>query len=463
MGMKVDRWERVDGLKPDGSDNPGGVPIRHVERYEVPAITVDNWIEKYSFVVDDLMPHRLRQIKMNFNYQEEIAWECDVTKDSGANDACTVYKRKSGEPWVVDSTIGNKGQVKHPVKKNGQFDFEPRKYGYDNLLAIQKDNQNTVTISTVNKIGLSNTQRFYYLFKATENYLVPIWPKRDVVVNAISGFEAYASVLDYQGFDVIGMRDSLWYLDAEENKTVTQLQDMVYSRNENSGKIYGSAISKENLAEKEYHWTLKAITHNASENKTDSSDVYDVPFRVDVTAPVFDLSVDELCVNPDSSMFVARFDWGDSSSPDIRIMRFQLEQAKENGYSVVANLPSLNHVSSKDFAIAWDKVSGKEKLTDGLYRVKATAIDYAVPNLDAYDFITDLETKIILNDDSESDWEELKTYNFNKTEKTTEFRVDRTAPEFSFENVVGLALDSFSSEKYASFKRPSRNEGFMYV
>ena len=482
MGMKVDRWEKVDGLKPDGSDNPGGVPIRHVERYEVPAITVDNWIEKYSFVVDDLMPHRLRQIRMNFNYQEEIAWECDVTEPENSDTACTVYKRSGGGSWenpivLVDSVmqVDESGdsvkverritidKVPHPVKKNGQFDFEPRKYGYDNLLDIQKDNQNTVTISTVNKIGLSNTQRFYYLFKATENYLVPIWPKRDVVVNAISGFEAYASVLDYQGFDVIGIRDSLWYLDAEENKTVTQLQDMVYSRNENSGKIYGSAISKENFAEKEYHWTLKAITHNASENKNDSSDIYDVPFRVDVTAPVFDLSVDELCVNPDSSMFVARFDWGDSSSPDIRIMRFQLEQAKENGYSVVANLPSLNHVSSKDFAIAWDKVSGKEKLTDGLYRVKATAIDYAVPNLDAYDFITDLETKIILNDDSESDWEKLNTYNFNKTEKTTEFRVDRTAPEFSFENVVGLALDSFSSEKYASFKRPSRNEGFMYV
>ena len=477
MGVKVDRWERVDGLKPDGSDNPGGVPIRHVERYEVPAITVDNWIEKYSFVVDDLMPHRLRQIRMNFNYQEKIAWECDISKNPEANDACTVYGRSGGGAWtnpivIVDSVETDSGKIErritidrvpHPVKKNGQFDFKPRKYGYDNLLAIQKDNQNTVTISTVNKIGLSNTQRFYYLFKATENYLVPIWPKRDVVVNAISGFEAYASVLDYQGFDVIGMRDSLWYLDAEENKTVTQLQDMAYSRNENSGKIYGSAISKENLAEKEYHWTLKAITHNVSENKTDSSDVYDVPFRVDVTAPVFDLSVDELCVNPDSSMFVARFDWGDSSSPDIRIMRWQLEQVKENGYSVVANLPSLNHVSSKDFAIAWDKVSGKEKLTDGLYRVKATAIDYAVPNLDAYDFITDLETKIILNDDSESDWEKLNTYNFNKTEKTTEFRVDRTAPEFSFENVVGLALDSFSSEKYASFKRPSRNEGFMYV
>ncbi|SOE48482.1 hypothetical protein SAMN05720781_0287 [Fibrobacter sp. UWT3] len=73
MGVKVDRWEKVDGLHPDGSENKKGVPIRHVERYEVPAITVEDWINKYSFVVDDLMPHRLRQIRMNFNFQEEIA------------------------------------------------------------------------------------------------------------------------------------------------------------------------------------------------------------------------------------------------------------------------------------------------------------------------------------------------------------------------------------------------------
>lgn len=73
MGVKVDRWEKVDGLTPEGKDTSDYVPIRHVERYEVPAITVEDWIEKYSFVVDDLMPHRLRQIRMNFNFQEEIA------------------------------------------------------------------------------------------------------------------------------------------------------------------------------------------------------------------------------------------------------------------------------------------------------------------------------------------------------------------------------------------------------
>ena len=156
LGVKTERWERVDGLDTNNNLKKNSVPIRHVERYEVPAITVDNWIEKYSFVVDDLMPHRLRQIRMNFNYQEEIAWECDVTKAEDDDKACKVYQRSAGEPWGEP-----KKTVRHPVKKNGLFNFNPRDYGYDNLFAIQKDNQNTVTISTVNKIGLSNTQRLY--------------------------------------------------------------------------------------------------------------------------------------------------------------------------------------------------------------------------------------------------------------------------------------------------------------
>ena len=99
VGVKVDSWERVDGLTPDGELARKSVPVRHVERYEVPAITVDDWIEKSLFVVDDLMPHRLRQIRLNFNYREEIAWECDVSKDYEANDNCTVYKRSSGGEW----------------------------------------------------------------------------------------------------------------------------------------------------------------------------------------------------------------------------------------------------------------------------------------------------------------------------------------------------------------------------
>jgi hypothetical protein len=72
VGVKVDRWERVPGLKPDGNVDSSYVPIRHVERYGVPDIVVTGFIERYSFVVDDLMPHRMRQIKMTFNSNEEV-------------------------------------------------------------------------------------------------------------------------------------------------------------------------------------------------------------------------------------------------------------------------------------------------------------------------------------------------------------------------------------------------------
>ncbi len=457
MGVKVDRWERVDGLAPDGMLAKKSVPVRHVERYEVPAIAVGDWIEKYSFVVDDLMPHRLRQIRMNFNYQEEIAWECDVSKDYNAPDNCTVYKRTSGGEWT------ELRKEKHPVRKDGAFDFKPRDYGYDNLLSLQKDNQNTVTVSTVNKIGLSNTQRFHYLFKATDDLLVPVWPKRDAVVNEISGFEAYASVLDYQGFSVEGMRDSVWHVAGDTRKTFGRLRDMDFLRSEGSGNVYGSRISQGGLSEGEYHWVFNAVTRNSAGESNDSNDVYDVPFHVDVTPPNFELSVDGQCMNPDSSVFVARFAWGDSATPDIRAMRWQLEKSNGNDFSLVTAMPSLYDVTSKDFAVAWDKVPDRESLQDGLYRVKALAIDYAAPNLEAHGFATGLVAKIAGGNDKDSDWNVLDGYRFNRMEKSIEFRVDRTAPELNFERVGGVPQDSFGVEKHAGFSRPSRNQDFEYV
>jgi hypothetical protein len=66
-----------------------------------------------------------------------------VNKAENASDACKVYRRTpNGRGWeyVRDE--------KHPVNRNGIFEFEPRKY-YDSvgLGAIQKDNQNTVSVA----------------------------------------------------------------------------------------------------------------------------------------------------------------------------------------------------------------------------------------------------------------------------------------------------------------------------
>jgi len=76
LSKPVSDWEQM-GAKKEWWDttargvNNEKIPIRHADRYPMPAFTVDDFIQKYEFEIDDLMPHRLRQIRLNFN--EEIS------------------------------------------------------------------------------------------------------------------------------------------------------------------------------------------------------------------------------------------------------------------------------------------------------------------------------------------------------------------------------------------------------
>jgi hypothetical protein len=489
LGVKVDRWERVDGLHPDGSENKKGVPIRHVERYSVPDIVATGFIEKYSFVVDDLMPHRMRQIKMTFNSNEEVAWECDITKAENDPHACAVYKRLLGNSWgSPDTTIGDKGYVPHPIKKNGRFDFEARKY-FGNLANIQKDNQNTVMISMVNKIGLSNTQRFYYLFKATDNMLKPTWPQHDVVLNEVDGFGVYVSALDYQGFRVRSAKDGIF---SDPLGTPTQVGDslpMVMTLDSSgSSAVFASKQKISAPAEGAYRWVVDAVVNN-NEKDSSKTDSYEVHFKVDRTAPAFTLTSDAM-MNPDSSMFITRFKWAGKDSADkangsdIRAMRWTLEKAtgrlsggSATSFTKYAELPALYDVASNEFAIAWDKVpQGKrDSMGDGLYRIAAHAIDYAVPNLDAYHKVNALVDSIFSNPTNLSDdlWNRIDSLALNDTTIYAEFHVDRTAPVFTFRETRAVtAADTVNygtyvdlSDKYNTLRanRPARDQNLTYV
>lgn len=504
IGVKVDRWEKVPGLKPNGTPDDTIVPIRHVERYEVPAIVVEDFIEKYSFVVDDLMPHRLRQIRMNFNFQEEIAWECDISKDPQADDACKVYKRTGGGNWinpivVVDSADVNGvrteirrdtiDKVPHPVLKNGQFDFNPNDYGYYNKLALQKDNQNTVTISTVNKIGLSNTQRFYYLFKATDNMLQPSWPKRDVVLNKIKGFKAYASALAYQGYTAAGADDIILPQFASDSASpyTRQGMDMFIDWKidmsrigqvnvDSTGKAYDKssayfASKQENSdpQEGDYLWKFFVDINNiANPDNKDTSNTYEVPFRVDRTAPVFALRAENNFVNPNNDPFVARFTWGDSAStPDIRAMRLTLEQMDLNSaghpFTQVAEFPAMSDVASPDFAIQWNDTTCRmiEKKGDGFYRIKAYAVDYAVPDSAVFNKMDSLVTAIMMHPNrvKPSLWPTAAD-SVNSTTVYDTFFVDTKAPVMSDETLKGF---STGSSEYSKLSHPARKSGYAYA
>ncbi len=487
VGVKVDRWERVDGLKPNGDPAPKGVPIRHVERYNVPDIVATGFIEKYSFVVDDLMPHRMRQIKMTFNSNEEVAWECDISKAEDDPHACAVYKRLLGNSWgSPDTTIGDKGYVPHPIKKNGRFDFNARKY-FGNLASIQKDNQNTVMISMVNKIGLSNTQRFYYLFKATDNMLKPTWPQHDVVLNAIDGFGVYVSALDYQGFRVRSAKDGIF---SDPLGTPAQVGDslpMVMTLDSSgSSAVFASKQKISAPAEGAYRWVVDAVVNN-NEKDSSKTDSYEVHFVVDRTAPAFTLTSDAM-MNPDSSMFITRFKWvganpADSAKgSDIRVMRWTLEKANgqpsggsQATFTKYAELPALYDVASNEFAIAWDKVpQGKrDSMGNGLYRIAAYAVDYAVPNFDAYNAMNRLVDNIFSNPLDTAIWSAIAPYSLNDTTIFAEFRVDHSAPSFTFRETRAVtAADTVNygtnvnlSGKYDALRanRPARNADWTYI
>lgn len=498
MGVKVDRWEKVPGLKSDGAPDDTIVPIRHVERYNVPAITVDNWIEKYSFIVDDLMPHRLRQIRMNFNYQEEIAWECDITKDPDANDVCIVYTRSGGGAWknIMDSVYvpDSKGKdslclkertVPHPVKKNGQFDFVPGEYGYNNLLAIQKDNQNTVTISTVNKIGLSNTQRFYYLFKATANMLDPVWPKHNMVLNKIKDFKAYASALGYQGFRVMGAKDSIVLESGDTNVApgsskemsmvyesyVDTTRDSTGSLQDLSTAYFTSKWDEGHPAEGKYHWAFVVDIRNMVSDTAskDSSNTYNVSFSVDTTAPIFNIVAEGEMVNPDSMSFVARFAWADSAnSPDIRAMRISLEKANGNSrnsnYSRVADFPALYDVCTPEFAIQWnDAVRNSVRDNDGYYRIRTYAVDNAVPDENTYMKMNNLVDVIAGSPGNvpESLWPDSND-SLNVFVAYDTFFVDTKHPEL-LNPRLETASSSGSPYPQLQDKKPARNSSFAYA
>ena len=511
VGVKVDRWERVDGLKPNGDLAPKGVPIRHVERYNVPDIVATGFIEKYSFVVDDLMPHRMRQIKMTFNSNEEVAWECDISKAEDDPHACAVYKRLLGDAWkpifvkdtvvVMDSTGKPKKEiidvamkVPHPIKKNGRFDFDARKY-FGNLASIQKDNQNTVMISMVNKIGLSNTQRFYYLFKATDNMLKPTWPQHDVVLNAIDGFKAYVSALDYQGFRVHGASDE-FFRDSLGNyveKFSSRVMDTAIAIGNNGSEyVFASKRKDLNPAEGEYRWVVSTNINNKdlkkpSEPDSSKTDSYEVHFKVDRTAPAFTLTSDAM-MNPDSSMFITRFKWAGKDSADnakgsdIRAMRWTLEKAtgQPSGgshatFTKYAELPALYDVASNEFAIAWDKVpqSKRDSMESGLYRIAAHAIDYAVPNENAYHAMNALVDGIFSNPQDTSVWGGIDSLRLNDTTIYAEFRVDHSAPSFTFRETRAVtASDTMNygtyvnlSGKYDALRanRPARDIDWTYV
>ncbi|GBU24921.1 hypothetical protein R83H12_01557 [Fibrobacteria bacterium R8-3-H12] len=429
MGAKKERWETTTGV---GSSK---IPIRHADRYPMPAFMVKNFIERYEFEVDDLMPHRLRQIRMNFNFNEDIAWECDVNKAETDPSACKVYKRTSnGEGWTYVK------ETAHPVQKNGLFAFKPREY-YDSsgLGTIQKDNQNVVTISTVNKIGLANSQRFYYMFKATADLLEPVWPLRNIKISSIKDFTAYVSTLAYQNISAIGGEECVLRDDNYSPPCQTQYNLSTPSRYGNGYHLkslhtYGDSI------EGNYIWKLKINTGDISDaSKSSVSDMI-VPFVLDKTPPAIELAAESDVVNPDSVSLLARF----KTNEPLSFAAFFLK----NTSGATIAVAKYSDIIAPNFGIWLSKFKDVssykdiENLPDGKYEITAYAFDGSVASKEQREILSKVAIDSISVFDLFSNGT-FKHIGMNFGKDTTAIIVDSRAPEFNIA-LSGLVMNKDS-------------------
>lgn len=427
VGIKLYHYTNAKTKTREGTD----IPIRQVDYYKVPKIVVTDFISKYGFVVDDLLPNRLRQVRLNFNYQYEVGWECDITKAATNSDACEVKVRKSdGNGW------SSLGKMKQPADLYGSFEFDPKmilagKPLIDNLSEIQKDNQNVVIITTVNKLGISNTQRFYYLFKATADLVEPVWPVRDALVSSIGNFQVNSSTQNYQGITVQSAKDQIFAgAMAGANFTGMTVKSLA------NGWSLLSSLSNASATEGSYVWRYVIQTVNGTTPMTPWDE--SIRFHLDKTLPSIRIVPEKKVVNPDSMNFFAYFQNDVKVDPSLRLVRTKLEHLNGSTVDLTLQLPLLHDVINPNFGIGWKGIN-KSNLPDGLYRVTALALDGAVSSRVQYDALNkvvsfadvDPSSSEFLKGWSEianttNEWE-LKS-GIHSTKTMAEFVVDHSAP-----------------------------------
>ncbi|MCF0221920.1 MAG: hypothetical protein HUK19_06475 [Fibrobacter sp.] len=333
----------------------------------------------------------------------------------------------------------------------------------------------------MNKIGLSNTQRFYYLFKATANMLESKWPLPEVTLNKMTGFTAYTSALGYQGFKVAGAKD--WILkdsmgtfskltqDVDMMMAVSEFRDASGNLvNDSSSAIFVSKQPDLSLAEGDYIWKFVANIENIADPSSyaDTLNTYEVPFRIDTTRPIFDVLPELARMNPDSALFVAKFKWMDSTlkTPDIRAMRWTLERGSGSQanatFAHACDFRSLYEVSAPVFSVAWnDNCRAQVKnLGDGLYRVKAYAVDYAVPDSNAYAKMNTLVSAIAASPNyvQSSLWPTDAAF-VNDTTVYALFMVDTHAPTLVLDNSKSVFTATADSLLKVVYTVQDRNSG----
>lgn len=399
-------------------------------RWKAP--TVKKFLYEYRFVIDDLEPDSLRQIRLDFNAAVQMAFE------------------RKGSEWFARQRIGNGWSeakaVKAPVQSDGIFIFRPAEFfglkldGEEHLLsAILKEGPNMVRIYAVNKLGFSGSGEFTFLFESTPPLLEPGWPKSFATLSradkpyiyynkqdALPKFSGLkVSLLDFDGRnDTVGTAPATFELLDSARGTFKISADLE--------KLWDRDLASGNYV---LEWEVGILD---AQGKRQTEKLRTLIF-IDREAPKLALTLAEEISGKSAERFGTLTNLGPISDRAIRALRIFVEQ---NGQTFVVK--NFSASTEEFWNFGWDALPPFE----GPAKLFVQAIDYAIPSEEFEKLLSD----------SAAPWNEIlqkdKLGNFvfakglNGAELTSEIVIDGTAPKIA-EN--SFSLQSSRPKSFGDF------------
>lgn len=397
------------------SGSPAVLKREKLWRWKAP--TVRHFVEEYRFVVEDLEPDSLLQILLDFNAGVRMAYE----RDGSAWNACLQI---GGLEW---SCI--KG-VPAPVGRDGLFAFRPEDFfawkidGKEHLLsAIQQEGPNWVGVHVVNKLGMTGSAEFTFLFESTPPLFEAGWPESFATVSKVDFPYIFYNKQDGTP-EFIDRKVSIFAFD-DGNRLVGSVgaESELFDASRGTYKISADLTSLwESDSLESGHYVLEWEVGILDEQGKRAAGKWRMMVYVDRDAPKLEISLKQSEISGKSAG-----DWGSIvnkgtvSGKGIRALRILVKG--EDGATAV--LQKKSQVSEAVLNFGWD---GDSPIPEGNAQLVVQAVGYAAPSE---------EMKKILEGDSlgNLDWDKVVKENgvsfldgLNGTILETEIFIDATSP-----------------------------------
>lgn len=417
------------------ADVKQSTPLEVLNYWKWKAPTVRKYIYEYRFVVDDLQPDSLRQIMLDFNAGVRMAYE-------RKGDAWVARLRVGGGEWSKAVAVSN------PVRSDGLFVFRPKEFfdlDFDDeehlLSSIQKEGPNMVNLYVVNKLGMTGTAEFTYLFESTPPLLEQGWPRAFATLSRIDNPYIYFNKQDgVPNFS--DMSVSLICFDTG-NESVGNVNAKYELIDETRGTYKISADieslwSSDSLRSGNYilEWNVGILD---DQNKRTSAKLRTMVY-IDRDVPDIELSLKQKDISGKNiaDSWGAVINNGPESDRFLRALRIFVE--KRDGSTIPVK--SIKDNSEQVISFGWQKgipeFEGKAKLI-------VQAIDYAYPSEEFENLLADS-----IKGDEFLLWDKLARKNesgnyvfadgFNGVLLETEIVIDTTAPMISDNSLVATIL-----------------------